>query len=450
MFIKSTDLSNAMSYIGVIAALDKTQPGILFDIKENEVDIYYNSGSRAIITTVSAVVDAEKDILGKVVFDYKRMTDTLSCCKASGSIKIDNVEFILNRNPSGPGTAKVNVVKMIDQDDGKGGVTEAVVANNSYELAWWDESNISMSQKLLLNPACDNMFNEADAQVFEETDLNNMISEACSGDAKVVYFSPKYNGVFAVNTASNVLVKSEGKVDKIIPLQTNAAKAMISVFHSIPTKEVYVNTMLDDKGRPFACLMFNMDAKISIYMAASLITGTHLTSIGRYNGMGYDTYQINLGTEILKDTLKSVVSLSGPNGTIEFVNGESGVEAVITAENTGASVSNTYRIRCYSFNTLGSKPETSETWLKLPINNKLILDILANNKNELTAFDIQEENGAYFLRIGYVDKEKAKEVVAKYKKDNHIDDKEKLSIEAKLALRGDYLMTNYFVAVKGN
>ena len=450
MFINAAALSSALSNISAMASLDKSQPGILFNIKDDSVDVYYNSQSKAIIETIPAIVE-EDDIKGKIVFDYKRLTDTINHCKTSGRVIVEQVEFKLVKNTAGPGTAKIHVVKTMQTSDGETTSTE-VVSTNSYELSWWGTDALTIQQRILNNPACENMFPEDDAMTIDTPDFVSMINEACSGDAKVIYFSPKYNGAFSVNTNSCVMVKNESKITKIIPLQTASAKAIGSIFNSSGVKEIYINTLLDDKGRPFACLFFNAEHTLSIYMSASQIANPHLMSISRYVGMDYKSYQINLMTDVLKDTLQSIVSLStATDGYLEFVNDpdvDGQVNLIMTAENTGSSVNNIYRLRCNTFNTQREQNENDTTWFKVPVNTKQFLDIIKNNKEEFTGLDFFEENGAMFLRIGFVNLARAQRARDEYRVEKNFTEDQRMTLEDKLDLRERYVDTSYFITVK--
>ena len=448
MYINANELNGVLSQVATIANMDKSQPGILMDIKDNTVDVYYNTSNKAIIRTIDAVIE-DDDIKGKVVFDYKKMIETIGVCKSSGKIKVDNVRIKLEKNPDNSGTATVYVVKTIDEDH-NGETVSTVVANNEYKLGWWGVENLSIKQKVLNMPVCEDMFSEANAEQWSIDEFCRVMSEACSGDSKIVYMSPKYNGAFAVNTNSTVRVTANCTVNKVIQLQTNAAKAITSVLNSLDAEDVMINTINSEDGKLFACIFFTPDHKTSIYMGAAAMAQSHLVTMSRYAGFKYGTYQANLMTELVKDTLKSVVQLNAAsNGSIKFVNDEEGkVVAMIKAENTGSSTANTYKMKCHTFNTLVEKPADSDEWVELNIDFKLLYDIINLNKCGYTGFDIDVSEAGMCLRISFLDLDYARIKRDEYKKEHEISGP--LTMENKIDLRDMYLNTSYYVTVKNN
>ena len=412
MFIDSNALTKAISRISIIASLDNKQPGILFDIADDHIDVFYNSNYKAIINTVDAQVGPD-EVHGKVIFDYKRLTDTMNYCKSSGRIIVGNLEMVLGTNPDGSGTAKINVVKKIARSDGVNS-TEEVVSSNTYDLTWTPIEKASVIQKTLKNEPCEDMFNEADDSLWDVSEFNRLISSACNGDAKILYFSSRHNGVFTVNDNNTVYVKSSNKVNRTIQFQTKDIKAIANVLNTLDAEDIHINTIFNDMNQPFASLFFTSDHKLSIFMTIAHVQNIHMQSISRFMGTQYKTYNFNILTEVLVDTLKAIINLSvSADGEIKFekdVNG--GVIATLTAENTGASINNVYRITCDSFNTV-EDIQPGSTIITIKPNMKMLLDIVSNNKDDHTAFDIGvDANGSNAnTRIGFIDVAESLEVL---------------------------------------
>lgn len=450
MFIDATKLSQALTRITAIASMDKTQPGILFDIGLDTIEIYYNTQSKAIKSKVPVILE-DGDITGKVIFDYKRLTDTINSCKTSGNIKVENIEFKLTKNLTGVGTAIVRVVKMVDtvviNESGEPSTESMVVCTNNYELSWWNVEQISVKQKILIQPVCEDMFGEAGATLWSKDELCRVLNASITDDAKIIYMSPKYNGAFAINTNSTVYVKSNAEVNKIIQLASNSVKAITNVLATVSSEDVMLNTIDSEDGKLFACIIFTPDKEVSVYMGAAAISQTHLVSMARYSGFDYKSFQANVMTEVIKDVLKTAVNLSASTkGKIEFVRNEDGnVEAVIKAVDTGASVSNNYKVRCASFYTT-EENETSDKLLSVDVDLKLLLDIINNSRMEYTGLDMSFFESNIMLRVGFINLEKAVEARDAYKHTHEIEGE--LTVEDKMSVRDSYIDTCYYVVVK--
>lgn len=402
MFIKADELSKAISRVSTLASLDKNPPGILFNIQDNKIDIYYFFLNKAIINTVSASV-APEEIHGKVVFDYEKLVNVIGYCKSSGNIKVGNLELNLTTNPDGSGTAKMIVVKKVNR-----GETDEVIASNTYDLAWTPIEKVSIKQKSLSIMACEDMFNEVGADIWNIKEFTGTLSKAVNGNAKVVYLSQKFGGAFAVNDNSTVFIRTEAQVNKSIQFNSNEVKAINSILDSLGIETININTIINDAGKIFAYIFFTEDKTFSMYISAASSVQSHLNSIMHYVGTKYNTYNFNILTEVLVDTLKAVSNLNASlDGILTFKMDETGkIRATITAEDTNASVKNTYNIVCDGFNSL-QQVNPGDNIISMKLNVKLLLDILNANRETYTAFDIYvnpvDNSNRLILRIGFID-----------------------------------------------
>lgn len=458
MFINSDELNKAVDHISLVASMDKAQPGILFDIMDDSIEVYYNTQQKAIKKTISAVVEPD-ETHGKVIFDYKRFIDTISTCKSSGDIKVGDIELTLATNANmtsagGSGIATLRVVKTMEMATGPDTVEDKVVSTTSHELSWWLPNDLSTKQKILTQPACDDMFKEVDAESWDKDELCKSFADVSTGDAKVVYVTSKYEGMFAANTNSLVYVKTKTAPGRVMQLQTSCVKALIGIFNSIDSDEVMVNTINGADGKLFACLFFTPDHKTSVYLAATTLISAQVSGLARYHEISYTSYQASMVNSVVKDILKSAVSLSASTkGTIKFAPAEDGgVDAVIVAENTGASVSNTYNIRCTAFNS-GTPIDEHETLIfSLSTDLKLLLDIVNSNKLGYVGFDIFKDEKRAYLRVGFFSQEDSYEVTKamieakkQVQESNGIEGPIVLDESDKMDIRDDYISTCYYI-----
>lgn len=450
MFVDAEKLCNAVGMVQNLASLDKSQPGVLFDIHDDSLDVYYNTRDKAILVTVPASIESD-EIRGKVVFNYKRLTDTLNYCKPSGKVGVDSLEMKFERAANGTGgICKVNVVKSMAFLT-EGGTNNLEVSRNTYELSWWDTEHLGIAQKILSNPACDDMFNEVDADLWERSELIRVLNASTCGDGRTVYMSRKYNGIFNVNTNSITLVRIHKDLEKVTQMSSTFAKALSSILSSVKDEDIYLNTVTGPDGKLFACIIFNAEHTLGIYLGAAAIVTTDLVRVGRSVGILYNTFQLNVVTEVLKDSLRASVGVNAePDSTITIENSKEHpgmVDIVIQSTDSGASVNNEYRIHCLGFSTVQEPPENSEVWFKFNVHTKLLLDIVNSNKFDYTAIDIEQSPSGNALRIGFIDFDRAKEVREEYKANQAMAPEDKLSVEEKMSIRSGYLDTCTYLAI---
>lgn len=406
MFIDAKELNAGIGFITSVAGLDKKNPGILFDIGDNYVKIFYSSGERAIEHTVPAGLE-DDDYRGKVVFEYQRLIDTLATSKTAGNIHVGGIEFKLTKNPDGSGKAIITIVKTVVFES-ESEETERVVSVNKHELSWWDETNVTTKQQGLFKPVCDNMYEENEAEIWDATEFCNMLSDVSYGDSKVCYITPAAHGAFESNTASLVYVRTKHEPKFGINLNSNIIPALTSIFKG--EANVMVNVLTDPQNKPFAYIFFTEDKKTSVYTKAGAIVRTHGTRMQNHQEMVYKDFQASFMTEVIKDSMKSAVAINaGVKGIIKFVRCEDGtVDMVVSAENSGASINNQYNLKCTSFNATKPDTDNKDEIFEFSVTLKNLLDEISHNRFGYTAFDffIGPEDRKY-LRIGFFELEDA-------------------------------------------
>lgn len=476
MFIKAEDLIKATDQINVIASLDKNPAGILLDIKDDSVEMVYNSAQRAIVRKIPAFV-GEDEIKGKIAFDYKRFVDTISTCKPSGILRVGDIEIKLSKNPDNSGKAILTVAKQIVKLDEEGNIIESEIAGkNDYELAWNDFESSTLKQKVLFQPICDNIFETDGADEWDRDELSDVLKNACNGDAKTVYVTSSTNTAFAVNLASSIVTKLSGSISNGFQLSTANAKALVSVLSGVDPADddkVMVNTIKDGTGKLFACIFFTKDENTAVYSCVNPGSKTDISTITRYNSIKFNSTILTVLTDLIKDSVKAADILSStPDCCMTLFIDEDGNPCLgIEAENTGASVKNEYKIKCGNFDTtqeLGDAMSGERIGvLKFKTNLKTLLGILNANKNGFTSidFDIDESMNKANVRLGFFDIADAKEVSSnkamlkkqsKYEEliasgvseQNALVEAErfmKLTIEEKAELRDLYCGTYYYM-----
>lgn len=511
MFVSSKDLTRAMKQISAVANMDKKKPGILFDIRDNELEIYYATRLSAISVTIDAVVGKD-EFHGKAIFDYNQLADLSEAFVASGRIVLRSIEINFTINPDGRGTAHFIVNKQMKTIGADGEEVYTTMSLNTYDAGFTTEDKATMLSKILTTRPCEDMFLEAGAYSLSVAEFNSLVRRASTGDARVIYMLPSHNGVFAMNTNNLLYTRSEESIEQAANMSTVSMKAISSalsyidksyllediedinekvssvasniktdteldVFGSQGTEEsdmtnnladaleavksatndssnvvdedvsINFNTLNADNGKAIAYLIYTDDKRFGVYMAAVDKVAAHGAEISRYLAPKYDTFNFTVNTDILVDTLKSVVNMQASDeAEIEFYKEGTSINAKINVVDTGKSINNNYNIVCSSFNTRNEVADG--TIVKVKFNKKQILSIVKNNKNDYTAFDIfVTESGKMLVRVGFINNNLAAEVSTKYAEENGIQPNE-LSVDDKLTIRGNYLETCYYMATK--
>ena len=490
MFVSANDLNKAVSRAYTIASIEKKglDIGIAFTIQDGSLEIYYNGGTRALVNTIPATVRPD-ELRGTVVLDFKRLYDTLNFCKSSGKINVGDLEMNFVSNPVGTGTVHIHVVKTIDREvDGQ--VTNHIISTNTYDLTWLPIDKVKTNQKALGIKAYEDMFSESGASAYTVDDLASLINSITIPDAKAIFSSEKFGGIFAAESNTNYMqfVKNYDKSPVYLHLNMNYAKALINVVKSLDVSDIKITTLYSDDNKAYAYLFYTEDHSVSIYLKSAPMNGSLFKTLLGYISPSYKTYNFTILTEVLVDNLKAINSLSmTPNGIMRFKANEEGkVVLNLSVENTNGSINNEYNIICDAFN---SKVEVvpGHDIVAINANLKIILDMLSSCRETFTALDIDINNNKTLVRVGFIDEERQRDVLVELaversdssttdqdinetntddqtnifdsfeSNDSVLEDAEvdaleefisNLTIDDKLELRSKYLTVTYYTTVK--
>ena len=247
MFINASELDKAVKQVSAIANLDKNKPGVLFDILDNYVKVYYSTRQSAIEVTIDAVVD-ESDYKGKAIFDFNQLIKTLESCRSSGNIVVDNIEIklVLNTPENGTATFTVNkYMKMANNPDGE----MTLLSSNKYDAGWVPAEKAPLKSKVLAVKPCNDMYLEADAYSISVAELNGMIRRVTSGDARVIYMSNKFNGMFAPNTNNLIYAMCNETLGSTAQLSTASLKAISTALGYVDNSYRAIEVAQDIKSK---------------------------------------------------------------------------------------------------------------------------------------------------------------------------------------------------------
>lgn len=454
MIIQPSEIVKAITHINTLASIDKKPNGIAFNIKDDSIDIYYNFSDKEVLVNIPATI-GEAEHKGIVVFDYKRLLDTVNSCKDTGNIKTKDVEFVLSTNPDGSGRAEVKVTKTLLQSNGEE-TFETTVAQNTYDLSWTAVDKLPVSQKNLSRHIYTDMFEDGGTTWGVEV-FSRMVDGVTSGggDAKIVYLSAKNNGAFVVNTGSMLFTPCEDKVDVTIPFNLVLLKSVVQVLKGTGADGFELKVVYNEERKPYACLFYLADRSLSIYTAIVGASQSHIASISRYVGTEYTSFNVNLLSEVVADSLKAVYSMNNAADCRVAIikNDENNYDFRLSAENSGASVKNSYTIHCAGF-TSREEPAANENGevYKFSVNTKLLLDVISRNRNNYIGFDFHlGESGVDVLRVGCINYEAGQKAMQErlhtIKEQQNLIELPAPTVEDRLAIRKEYLETCCYLAV---
>lgn len=449
MRIDANEFAKAIGKVAMIAGLDKKQPGVMMYIADSSVELYYSSLQKAISIRVPAAPD-EEEIGKRVVFDYKQLEDNMKNWVDSGRLSVEDLEMKFVK-ASGLGDKEIAVVKVtkyvniINGDE----VVKRKASNFDCKLQVASVEQLSVSQRVLAVPICEDMFPSNGADTMNIKELKEIVAVASGNDAKTLYFSANRNGLFASSTNSSVVIKADSEITKTYVLNSNMAKAMVSVFDSVKDADELLMNTIEVDGTTKACLFFLEDESLSVYLAVAATVNANIQSVKRFTSYPYTYFHLDIMTEPMKDMVKAASILNGgAKGKIGvyYDEVEGTYKIKCTAENSGKSISNEYSVDCSLKTTLSGVELNPKDTVGFTVDLNQFLSIINMCKTDNMCIDIarlNDENLA--LRIGFLEMETARAALQEFKAEH--EEGYKLTVEDKMNLRDKYLVTSFYTVV---
>lgn len=458
MYIESAVLANSISKIVAIASIDKSNPGILFDISDDGVEVYYNSGQKGCLDIIdnSHVEFEDNDIRGKVVFDYKKLVDILDSCSASKDLKVNNVRFQFTSNPNVCTiSADKYMTMVVASDDETEETVDRKVSSYSMDIAWFTTEQLTTKQKILTTKLCDDMFNDDNSTVFDVATLKSILSEMTSGDAQIIYMTRKFNGFFASNTNHVVTIPYENDVNNDMVVPSASLKALVSALSYFSTEDIYVSSVIDEKTNNLvACLFFNESKTSSIYLTACKVSNTNLTRVKRFLDFEYNSHKVTMMTSVFANILQTVAKNSSVDAiTIDFIkrhteDEEDAISAEIKVSNTLTSSKNRYTFDVLSYWPSENLDDVeSDKIFGVTISLKVLDEIIKKCKTSIISIEIGIMDDVTLLKIGFLDLGMFSDKLDSYMADRGMAP-EDLTETDKANVRSMCITTSYYLSLK--
>ena len=459
MRVHIKDITGAINKIAEITAGDKNIPGILFNVKDNELEVCYSDGHKSLIEKIDATT-TDDDRKGKIVVNYDLMRQAINQCQPSGSIVVGDIEINIEDK-----VLNITAEQKYEVIGEEGEEPEyRNMAVKKLEVAWIDASDKNLKAAILNRMEYDKIFEADRVDTWENSELIDILNKTSTEKGKVIYMSPKIQKVFVSNIAHVCSVpvssldisaeemssieyqlKQAGKSDDEIEefketakkrmtfpaaITTQVAQSLKGVLSRIGSEELiylhvdgnYVN-------------LFTQDNKVGIWVEMAQASKMHTAAFERFSNAEYKTYQLTFAREFLVDNIKSVMSsTNNEKVTFEFKDSEleeNEIDLVINASNRSASVSAIYSLMADE--TLEAIDDSIKT-RKLNVSIKVFNEMLSQLKTGMVAMDIHEApDGSIWVRLAELNMEKAE--IEYFKARKELDDDTPTPKESKMDYR---------------
>lgn len=444
MIVNLKELSNVVSQISDLVAGDKTIPGILFNIRDNDIEVCYSDAYKIFSETVPAEI-TEDDVKGKIVFNYQALTRIIEACKPTGKIITNTVEFTFCDNK----VVKIEAEKKIpiitvDPDTGDeisaeklvsvteqsvswapadGGVRVAVLGRENYELMnHYPEDEVAerFPDESKPRPKTNEEW-EMENDSWDIAELRNILAKLSIESGKIVYVAPSTQKAFVQNTSCVICIPVKSEIKHKIIQSTSMAKAMSTVLGKINTEDGTIHTHMIDNDR---VVYSTEDNSVAISIKNLKQDNSNILQLNNCLSKDYSQYMLNFNREVLQSCLygaktagaseKAVITFEPFTETV-VVNGEeveiSKVKLVMSAKNTNSSTDNKYDVIADyvldASESIGS--------LKLNVTLDILHQAVSRAETDYVAFDIHvDPNNTKMVRIAEIDLEKRAEISSKY------------------------------------
>lgn len=442
MIIDIKKITSALAKVSAFAAGEKNVPGVLLDIRENEVHVCYSDGRKSLIEKIDAIV-GEGDRQEKIVLNYQRLTSIIASCQPTGRIYTDNIEVIFE----GDKTLKIRAEKKIAEQESADSEVSYRTCSVFEQSISWVPAGADMKVAILSRMNYESIFEGTEVDEWEITELKKKLDKTSSEKGKVVYLSPKYENTFVANTAYLIEMPIKSYTNPMV-FTTAISKSISDILGKIADNDS-VNIHIVDKKY---CCINTADNKVGIWVEMAEPSKVHLDTLGRYKSRGYKSFQLTFIKDILKNVVDSALATDASDKTtLKF--GESNLEEGakelrIVSNNSGASISNAYNVVCVE--CLEGDPEQKLESLELPISLKVLSEILGKCDNDYVAIDIDvDTTNSKCIRIADVDFAARAEADGEVKERLRLDVDDPTPLAEKMEYRLKTLVTkSYTISAK--
>lgn len=462
MVINLKDLSTALSQLNSLVSNERNIPGILFDIKDNIIDICFSNGNKAMIKTIEATFD-ETDIHDKIIFDYKMLTSVIAACEPVGLIRTDTIQMqfiednlirviaekrikIKSNQNSDEEEVSEKVASVVEQlinyvPASSASIKTAALTREIYDLMrHFDDEELEERFPDLSNPIRPLSTSEWDMQkdTWDVKELRDMLLKLSVENGKVMYVSPKLSKGFVQNTSHSISMPISSEVSNPVIIPTVLAKSIADILGKINEDVIYAH-MVDQYKMVFS----TEDNTFAFMVTNQKQDKAQIRAFNVSYSRDYSQYVLNFNKDVMLSCIKGAKTIGASDKTeVTFEctkesDEVTSVKMIMIAKNTNKSSNNKYEILAEHFIC-----DEDITSIKLNIAVDTLLQAVNRISTDYLALDISigAENKA--LRVAELDLVKYSEI-----KNKLAEEDIEWNNEKNLEARSNYLgCTTYFNA----
>lgn len=441
MILNIKELTGAVAKVSAFAATEKNVPGVLLDIREDQLKVCYTDSRVAVVESIGVELE-EGEQPNKIAVNYQRLVEVLAVCQPSGRIITDTVAIRFE----GEKTLRVIAEKKMEEMEEGSDETKFRTVSVASQTLGYDSllaEPIPMKYGVLARMDYESIFKTENFDTWDVPVLKGMLDNLATEKGRTVYISPKKASAFVVNTAyTSTIPVDEGSYSMAVVMNTAVAKSVSDVLGKIGTDVVRVSNQ-DSKH----VSIFTEDNRVGIWFVMAVPEGMHVATMSKYSEKQYKKYQITLIREVLKNVVDSAVSSDKADKTVlKFKKNEHGeVVLKIDSVNAGASINNTYSVVCAGCVDQAGDIEKFE----LPVSLKILSESLNKCNEDYIALDVDvDTTNTVCIRVADVNIGVRLEEEKNLRKTLEIAEGAEIPVEELLDVRVNTLATKHYTTAR--
>ena len=397
MQVSLSTLTGALNKVRKMAEGTKNVPGIMLDISENKMKVCYSDGKKSVIEIIE-IQQSDPVVAGRIIVPYAKTMDIIDACQPSGSLMINEITM----NFSEGSTLTIIASKKIVIGDEEG--TEEKVQSKLEQKINYNKPEDSVQYQILSRMEYDAIFQNEEFDTWETKTLIETLSRTSKEKSKTIYISSQLKAAFVSNTAhvTNIPITSCEKYGMAV--STSLATPLIDILGKLASPRVAVSV----KDNRYVSIS-SEDNTVGIWFEQAAANKMELSLLKRFQEKTYDKYELVFYREALQDTIdRALKSDSNEKTTLTFIKDENdSLSARVQFAGSGGSTANDFTVVLTNYEDKEkNKEEDKQTKIKdilgaqIPVNLKVLSDMINNCKEFYVAFDISNEDGSTLIRVG--------------------------------------------------